>query len=125
VNLIERAKAYANGVVILTEWLGSGGIVVDPITAQDRAGTCLNCPKNNPGWKAPEAIAAKIKEQLELKNQMNLKVTGERSLGTCDVCLCALRLKAWVPIGQLTKYMTPDQFAEYPAHCWIRTETKL
>jgi hypothetical protein len=124
-NLLEKASAYANGVRILKDWVGSGGSVVDQPLAQQRADTCIKCPRNVMGWKAPEKVAEAIRQQLSLKNDMALVVKGEPALQTCEVCLCCNRLKIWCPIVPLTKYMTRDDFSEYPPSCWLRTETNL
>jgi hypothetical protein len=124
-NLTYRVKAYAGGAKILSEWLGDDGICVDGTTAQDRAGVCHLCPMNKPGWVAPEKVAEAIRSQLELKNNMEIRVQGEKALHTCSVCLCPLKLKIHMPIGMITKYMTKDQFNEYPTRCWLRQETNL
>lgn len=124
-NLLEKAKAYTNGARILSDWVGDGGIVAPKEQAQERAGTCLGCKHNQPGMKLAESVSAAIQEEVELKNAMELRVIGERSLHTCELCLCPLRLKVWTPLSYLTKYKKSEEIQKFPAHCWIRTESTV
>lgn len=120
-NLLDRAKHIANGIATLTEWLGSGAVTVDPDMAQRRADTCLKCPKHTTTFVPTEAGAAVIKRQLELKKHLQLRVQGEKSLHTCDVCGCAMRLKIWLPITEIKPQ--PDERNQFPPNCWLLTET--
>jgi len=106
----------------LTDWLGSGGRPVDKDLAQSRADICLKCPENKPDSELTVAIALGIKAVLELKNRMNLRVKGEKSLHQCSVCTCALRLKVWAPIEVIRKHMDADELSKYPDYCWQKTE---
>jgi hypothetical protein len=121
-SLFERAIAYKDGAKIISSWLGSGGVPVEKEQAQRRADTCIKCPMNDEGWKAPEAVAAAIKEQIELKNNLDMRVTGEKSLATCSACLCANKLKVWTPLSFLTKYMKQGDVERYHKGCWVRSE---
>src|SRR6185295_6817084 len=100
-TLIDKAKNFATGVRTLTEWLGSGGQTVDQNLAQTRADVCLRCPNNGPSHDIVEATALAIKQQVELKNKLQLRVRGEKSLGSCSVCGCVMRLKIWLPIEKV------------------------
>lgn len=121
-NLLQAAQRYANGVATLTEWLGSGGETVDHWKAQDRAETCLRCPMNKDGLQLAEAVAAAIKRQVELKNQLHLRVQGERALYTCQACLCPLRTKIWLPLARVKP--EDDERANYDPNCWLLKETE-
>jgi hypothetical protein len=119
-KIIKSAMAYFN---LRREWLGDGEIPVDKATAQRRADTCLACPKHTPRpfWELlAEPIALRARRQIEVKNQMNLRVEGEKSLHVCDVCDCVLRLKVWVPTHVVQATRDPTDI--FPENCWIEKE---
>jgi len=121
-NLLEKAKAYANGGRILIDWIGHGGEPVSTEKAQGRANTCILCVNNSEGLQAAYDVAMAIKSQLELKNNLKLNVENEKELKTCHLCLCPLKLKVWTPIEYATKYMTTEELKSYPGFCWLRNE---
>lgn len=121
-NLFRRASTYIKGVDIIRDWLGNDGVVVEQSLSQFRANICLECPENQQGGKLAESVANAVKEHLELKNNLELRVVGEKSLKRCNVCLCELRLKVHVPLTIIKRHMTPTEFEKYPAHCWQVTE---
>lgn len=123
-NLLEKARRYAKGAEILSDWLGSGGITESPSTAQSRADCCLKCPKNVKGNFVAEAVAKAIREQVRFKNHMQLRVAGEKELGTCDVCQCVNRLKIWVPLESIRKYTSAEELSQFPDNCWLVKELK-
>lgn len=118
-NLFDKVSKFANGAVIVTQWLGSGGKAVAASQAQKRADICNECPRNNQTVRAAGLIAEKIKAQLEIKNGLSMRVSGEKRLGTCDVCMCHLRLKVWIPIERIM----PQPGDEFPDSCWINHES--
>lgn len=120
-NLFDALKSYAHGARILIDWLGAGGRVVDNTLAQSRADVCKLCPHNKAGLDFPEATSEFIREQVELKNHLQLRVGGEKSLFTCEVCLCPIKLKIWLPIEQVK--LKPEEMDEFPAVCWLRKES--
>ena len=102
-------------------WVGAGGHPVPKHHAQFRADICVQCPMNKekPIYEmlaAPVALLAK--RQIALKNKMNLRVDGEKSLHVCDACDCILKLKVWVPIEFI------DANHEFHPSCWIPIENK-
>lgn len=119
-NLWESASNYTNGIRILRDWVGEGGIVVSPELAQSRANICLKCPENVKSGKLATAIANGIKEHIEFKNQLELRVQGEKQLHTCQVCSCVLKLKVHVPIDYIRKH--PTAVGKFPDHCWQLNE---
>lgn len=121
-NLWGKVTKIANGAQIIKDWLGSGGFAVDRTLAQTRADVCVNCPMNKPGSKITDAVASAIKEHIQLKNTMGLRVQGEKSLHQCGVCLCATRLKIWCPIELISARTDQDELAKFPEMCWIRKE---
>lgn len=120
-NLFDQVKNIAHGVQSITEWLGSGGVVVDQETAQKRANVCLTCPNNIPSIIVTEAVAMAIKRHLSVKNEVGLRVDGEKSLHSCSVCSCVLKLLIWEPQSNVTAQMTETEKAKLPAHCWKLT----
>lgn len=121
-NLIERAKQYANGLEILRDWLGHDGFAVDPARSQGRANICLQCPHNVSGFSVAESVAIAIRNHVELKNSLELRVEGEKSLHTCEICQCSLRLKVHVPMALIRGHMRPEESGRFPDYCWQRTE---
>lgn len=121
-NFLERAAKYQNGVSTLMDWLGAGGVAVGPKDAQRRADICLQCPENKAGWSVSETVAKAIKTHVELKNNLQLRVDGEKSLHTCSICQCALRLKVHVPIEVIRSHMQPGEADKLPSYCWQKTE---
>lgn len=117
-NLIDRIKCIPSGISAITEWLGDGAEVVDVATAQRRADICLRCPKNVSS-PVTESAALAIKRLLEIKKSLALRVQGEKSLLTCDVCGCALRLKVWVSDAKVRGEIEANGDRErYPDFCW-------
>jgi len=117
-NLWDRAKQIKHGIEVISEWLGDGGQVVDQETAQKRANICLKCPLNVPTVVVVDAVARAIKKHLSVKNELALRVEGEKSLHTCQACGCVLRLLVWEPQSRVKVNMTPEETEKTPSHCW-------
>lgn len=116
-NHLERVKAYANGTVVLAQWVGSGGTTVDQLEAQRRADICIGCPQNQEGLKIAESAALAIRQQMELKNNLQLRTMREKSLYTCAACLCPLRLKIWLPLERI---LPDDELKpKLDPKCWL------
>lgn len=131
-KLADISRKLLTGEEIIREWFGDGLKPVSQEVAQNRADICLGsnggvpCPHNNPGWKPVEAIAEIIRSWSSKKNDMTLAVTGEDKLHSCDVCLCDLKTKVFVPmetISERTPQAMFDKFAsEAPSNCWMRQQ---
>jgi len=120
-RLWDKVRKLVNGAQILSDWIGEGGHVVDKELAQQRADTCLKCPKHTKEWSLAEPVANAIKEQLEVKKHLSLRVQGEKSLHICSVCSCVCRLKVWLPIERVVP--EASEMKDFPMTCWLRTET--
>lgn len=120
-SLFSKVKDYARGVSIITDWLGSGGVPVSRGLAEQRSDTCLICPHNKACVPIVADISEFVREQVELKNHLNLKVDGEESLFTCEQCSCPLKLKVWVPLKLIKP--TEEEKDKFPLACWLRTES--
>ena len=121
-NLWQNITKLGKGAEIIKNWLGSGGVTVSQEQAQSRANVCLQCPMNSDGHAFTEGLANAIKDHIEFKNTHGLRVEGEKSLHTCKICLCALRLKVWCPTELLERRMTREEFEQYPGNCWLDSE---
>lgn len=119
-TIFDKVSRVARGAVIITEWLGSGGETVEPDHAQSRANKCLKCPMNNQSASVTGPVADAIKDQMSIKNALNMRVDGEKQLGFCDACLCQLRLKVWIEI----KRIMPQKGDEFHPNCWVLSESK-
>lgn len=117
-NILEKARSLPHGVAAITEWLGSGGDVVEPAVAQHRANICIGCPNNEAGDKLTGVVADGVRNLLSWKNKVGLKVFGEHRLGNCDVCGCVLKLQIWEPTEDVKASMTEHEKAKLPSHCW-------
>lgn len=121
--LVAKGKQLLTGANVLADWLGDGLKPVSQEEAQNRANICKGCPRNNPGFKPVETIAAIIHSWAEKKNEMKLTVIGEDKLHTCSICFCSLPTKIWVPMETI-KEKTPqsmfDKFSsDAPKNCWM------
>ena len=65
------------------------------------------------------SVVLLVRRQIELKNQMQLRVDGEKSLHICEPCGCVLKLKVHVPISFVKE--TTDREGLH-ADCWILKE---
>jgi len=101
------------------EWFGDGKAVPHEV-AEQRAATCLTCSKHvEKPWQEiiTGRAAGYVRHQLELKHHLDLHVTREAELHTCDMCQCWLPLKTWLPIERARK-ITPD-WPQFPSNCWL------
>lgn len=104
----------------MRDWVGADTVPVVTADAQARAKICLDCPCNVSGIKLTDAIADAIKQQVELKNHLELHVDGEEGLATCSVCDCANKLQIWCPDKMFQRHYTRADAIRYPEPCWKR-----
>lgn len=117
-NLWEAVKTIPGGINHLKDWLGDGGQITDPKTAQHRANTCITCGLNKPGLSVTTAVALAVRAQLGVKNQLRLRVSGEKRLHSCQACGCVLRLLIWEPQDRVESHITDEERAKLPGMCW-------
>lgn len=129
----KRLRAAAVGIATLKDWLGEGGVPVPSETAERRAMVCKHglpdlkpCPKNwtrGDWWTRVSAfVATAVMNERRAKAQLELRVTHEEMLGTCDVCLCHLPTKIWIPIEVILHRTSEEVWNQLPPHCWIKRE---
>jgi hypothetical protein len=124
-GVVGGVKRVAAGVALLVDWLGSGGKPVASALAENRAKVCASCPANNGGdWKAyfTEPIAEKIRTQLEMKNDLQLRTARDAELTVCSACDCPLQLKVHVPLDYILEHTSQDTLTRLDPRCWILSE---
>lgn len=119
-------RKMAAGAALLMEWEEAGLPHVDQKVAEERAATCVKCPKNEKGKALTDIftvpVASMIKKKMERLNEMNLHTSFDSQLATCQACLCPMRTKVWMPTELVLKRLKPDQKAELQPDnpkCWI------
>lgn len=124
---VQLAGNVARGALILADWVGEDAKPVEVKIAQARADVCIGCPQNQAShgvMRLTDAIAEAIMEQRRTKLEMGLKVQGEELLHTCAQCSCHLPLKVWVPMKTILGRTSEKLVAEFPDHCWMKTENQ-
>ena len=118
-------KRVAAGVAVLVEWLGSGAKAVDQALADSRAAICADCPRNDGGDFTSyftEPIANKIRTQLEIRGDLQLRTPSDERLTVCSACSCPLKLKVWVPIDHVLSHTVDEVKNQLDTRCWILHE---
>lgn len=124
-TMIKRIKSWYAGSNTLIDWLGHGGKPVAQELAEKRADVCRTCPKNVQGdwWDRVTAeVAVRVLDQRREKEKLCLRLPRETELGTCDVCLCHLPVKSYVPIEHIIQHTSDEVWNQLPPHCWIKHE---
>lgn len=107
-------------------WLGEGVPPVPRDLAQKRANVCDQCPQNKPVngliASAKRMAADKLRDQMELKKQLNLEVSNENNLGMCKACDCVLTLKVHVDIKRIAETTDSETTDKLDERCWILKE---
>lgn len=124
-QLAQSAARVAAGVSTIKEWDIEGGELVPQAQAEDRAKTCVPCPKNGSAiltdWFTVPA-AELIKAQLEKRNEKKIRTANDPLLGTCTACACPLKLKVHTPLSVVLEKIRPDDKAQLDPNCWILKE---
>jgi hypothetical protein len=126
VAALGSVKRVAAGVALLVEWLGSGAKAVDQPLAESRAAICSTCPRNDGGdftayFTAP--IADKIRTQMEIRGDLQLRTSHDERLTVCSACDCPLKLKVHVPLNHILAHISADTKTRLAPQCWITAET--
>jgi hypothetical protein len=115
------------GVAALSDWIGQGGTPVPPEEAQRRATICLTCPLNQNQQKGMAFAAIQFRRFIASKNQANLHIVGEENLKVCTGCNCYLPLKCWIPMENITPYLSEESMVkmrEAKPDCWQLPENQ-
>lgn len=125
--VVAGGRKIVSGIGVLVDWLGSGGNAVAHELAEQRAQCCVDCSMNAPGeWHNffTGPAVAKIRNQLTMKNDMQLSTSQDEKLKVCKACWCVLSLKVHTPIEHVLAHLKSSMEAEMPARCWILNERK-
>jgi hypothetical protein len=117
-----KKPSVVAGVPILINWLGSGLHPVSKELAAERAAICADCQQNQKGdWRHyfTEPVAALLKTQMAIKNDMALTTPSDENLNVCKACLCELKLKVWTPLPHITDHLDDDMKRRLDERCWI------
>jgi hypothetical protein len=130
-GVISRLKNLAAGSSVIVEWLESGAEAVPQEQANQRAGICVQCPKNGTGgWEKyfTEPASNAIRAVVNRKREMKLQTPLDDKLGVCEACDCPMVLKIWLPLAKFLPKMSEtakgDLSKENPK-CWILVEAGL
>lgn len=112
----------AAGVAVLLDWLGSSAKPVDHVLADKRASVCATCPKNDGGDFTKfftQPIADKIRTQMEIRGDLQLRTPHDEKLTICSACDCPLKLKVWVPLDHILAHTSEETKTRLDPRCWI------
>lgn len=121
-NVAAAVRNVSAGVGVLLDWLGNGGKAVEQSLADGRAEICSTCPKNDGGdWTAyfTKPIADKIRTQLEIRNDLQLRTPHDEKLTVCSACDCPLKLKVWTPLDHILSHTSEETKTKLDPRCWI------
>lgn len=121
-SAVAQVRNVAAGVGVLLDWLGSGGKPVEQSLADSRAEICATCPKNDGGDFTAfftKPIADKIRTQLEIRGDLQLRTSHDDKLTVCSGCDCPLKLKVWTPIDHILAHTSDDTKTKLDPRCWI------
>jgi hypothetical protein len=126
-NILAEIVNDARAVMLMKDWLGEEMKPVTRESAEQRASICEPCKKNiEPKWwdRFKHAVADVIRDQIAIKNKLDLKLPNDEALGMCQVCGCAAILKPWAPIKHIQDHTPAETLALFPGNCWIPKEIK-
>lgn len=124
-DAVGGVKRVAAGAGALKDWLGEGSVPVPKTQATDRAAVCAVCPQNQPGdltsWFT-QPVAARIKAQVAMKQDLDLRTPYDEKLHICVACACPLELKVNVPLKHIADHLSDEVKRRLDKSCWILKE---
>lgn len=124
---VAAGRNVVAGVAVLIEWLGSGAKPVDASLSESRAAICVGCPRNDGGDFTSfftQPIAEKIRTQLEIRNDLQLRTPYDDKLTVCSACSCPLKLKVHVDLAHILNHTSEEVKQQLDPRCWITSESK-
>ncbi len=118
---IKSAPKIVAGIGLWLEWFSSDGPVTKEV-AEQRASTCVACPKNVPatGVNTLSSVAAReLQEILGSLHEQDLHTSLDSKLNLCSACLCPLASKVWVPNELIKRNTSKKVKAALWEKCWI------
>lgn len=123
---VAGVKAAASGAALLLEWEESGQPPIREDVAHRRASICAECPVNGLGdytrWFTVP-ISEMVRKRIQRLHAMKLSTPYDDRLGTCEACLCPLKLKVWTPMDLVQKHLRPEAKEKLWKSCWILDKT--
>lgn len=122
-SLLERSRQLAAGAGVQIDFIKSREEAVPAETAAVRAKICVDCQFNVKGgletfFTKPASEA--VRRGLELARGWKLSIPQSEMVNICDVCLCPLKLKIWIPLSFIQARMPAEVGAAMPDWCWIK-----
>lgn len=127
---VSAIKKLWTGLKTTGDWLDSNEPPVALDLAENRAATCVACPKNEKAaltdWFTVPASKA-IERQLVKLHSRNIATSQDASLFTCSACLCPLQLKVHTPLNFIQPNLSSEVIASLRngRDCWILKESGL
>lgn len=118
-TFLERIRSFAS---TLTNYVNTGGKLVDQNTANIRAEICAACHNNVPDTEARKGCCGKGLVEgaaiLAIRTAIvgNRTTTSHSKLGSCAICGCVNNLQVWFPSNPLG--MNEENANAYPSFCW-------
>lgn len=118
-TFLERVKSFASS---LTNYVQTGGQLVDQNTANIRAEICAACHNNKPDAEARKSCCGKGLVEGAAILAIRTTIVGSRTttshskLGSCGICGCVNNLQVWFPSNPLG--MNEENANAYPSFCW-------
>jgi hypothetical protein len=132
-SVIDEIRRDVQAAKILSDWIGEGS----PVSQRHANGRALVCLRGNEGKECPyhkaerwwdvvkHAIAERIKQQIGIKNRMQLSTPHDADLKMCSACGCAMPVKVWVPMKHVVEHTPKEVFDKMPSYCWQVKERSL
>lgn len=106
-----------------SSWLGDGGQPVPALQSTARAFRCTLCELNSPDYPIWEGLTAaasqELRQQIQLKHELNLTTPHDRMLHICEGCWCLNTLKVHVPLSHI---LATTDLSKLHKDCWILSE---
>lgn len=118
-TFLERVKNFASS---LTNYVNTGGKLVDQNTANIRAEICASCHNNIKDTEARKSCCGKGLIEGAAILAIRKGIVGDRvttshaKLGSCNICGCVNNLQVWFPSNPLG--VNEDNKNAYPSFCW-------
>ena len=111
-------QAANQGANTLISWIKAHGYASQE-EANKRAAVCASCPLNTDVTCKTCAAGGLAMRLLNVKR--GRRTVHDNVLKHCKVCGCSVLVKVWVPKQVILDNTPAEQMAEFPAHCWIKS----
>lgn len=118
-TFLERIRNFASS---LTNYVQTGGQLVDQNTANIRAEICASCTNNKPDTEVRKSCCGKGLIEGAAIMAVRKGIVGDRvttshsKLGSCSICGCTNNLAVWFPSNPLG--VSEENKNAWPSYCW-------